>query len=131
MYKRQVNADTAASLETGETVDAGDANIIIFDGADVSLDFTSADFDADTFTNVERIDLTGTGDNSVTLSLDDVLDLSDAENELIIDGDDGDSVTATAFVDSGTTETVGDVTYGVYALNEATLLIDEEVAVNV
>ena len=142
-----VNADTAASLETGETVDAGDANIIIFDEADVSLNFALVD--GAPFTNVDSMDLTGTGGNEVALELGDLIDLTDGSNTLVINGDALDSVTLAG--DDGidnngniveglapedrfiTTEqqTINDVVYDVYALDDATVLVETEVTVTV
>jgi Ca2+-binding RTX toxin-like protein len=42
--------------------------------------------------SLERIDITGTGDNTLTLSVRDVLNLSGESNELLVKGDAGDMV---------------------------------------
>ena len=46
--------------------------------------------------NVEAIDTTGYGDNNVSLSINDVLNMTDGDNRLTIVGETGDSVTLTA-----------------------------------
>ena len=46
--------------------------------------------------NVEAIDTTGYGANKVSLSIDDVLNMTDGDNRLTIVGESGDSVTLTA-----------------------------------
>ena len=45
--------------------------------------------------NVEAIDTTGYGANNVSLSIDDVLNMTDGDNRLTIVGEAGDSVTLT------------------------------------
>ncbi|SMN12554.1 hypothetical protein SPBRAN_1630 [uncultured Candidatus Thioglobus sp.] len=60
--------------------------------------------------------MTGDGDNSLTLRLDDLLDVSPATvGHLIVDGNAGDSVIATGFADTGTNQMQDGVTYDVYS----------------
>lgn len=71
-----------------------------FDGADQTLDLSA--IGDQRYSGIERIDLSGSGDNSLTLNLNDVLALPDHNNlflangytQLRVDGDAGDSVTS-------------------------------------
>src|SRR5262249_62140206 len=76
------------------------------DGAGLSLDLTTL---ADNRTRgIEHIDLTGSGDNSLTLSVHDVLDISDESNQLLVKGNAGDSVhIGTGWTAGGTTSVGG------------------------
>jgi Ca2+-binding RTX toxin-like protein len=89
-------ADTAADM-----VDGGAGfDALVFQGTGVSMDLTLARFGNANFDNFERIDLTGTGNNSLTLAANDVLELTDkaaASAVLVIDGNAGDAVTGTGF----------------------------------
>ncbi len=123
---------------------AGD-DIIVFDSADVSevdggsgtdtlrVDGSGASVDltqiADgVITGIERIDLTGTGNNSLNLNLTDLLALSDHSNTLTVIGDAGDSVST---ADSGWTSAgpvdLGGVFYDSYTQGLATLLADQAI----
>lgn len=60
----------------------------------------------DQVSNIEEIDMTGMGDNSISsLSAQDVLDMTDSDNTLTLSGDDGDTVTLAA--DEWTEDTEG------------------------
>ena len=52
--------------------------------------------DAVKLENIEAIDTTGYGANNVSLSINDVLNMTDGDNRLTIVGETGDSVTLTA-----------------------------------
>lgn len=92
-------------------VDAGDADITTFGG---------------TITGIENVDLVSdTGANALTLTAQDVLDMSGTDT-LTIDGDVGDSVDASnGWTDGGV---VG--AYHVYTQGAATLNVDTDVSVN-
>nr|WP_275853321.1 cadherin-like domain-containing protein [Sulfurimonas sp. SAG-AH-194-C20] len=91
--------DIAATTDTGAGDDtiltdgddaintgAGEDTIILTQGA--TLDFTLLD-------NIETIDLTDNGDHTLaSLSLDDIVSMTDSDNLLTITGDAGDSVSA-------------------------------------
>ena len=80
--------DTITTSLGNDTIDGGDGfdTVIVADGT--TLDFGLLD-------NIEQIDLSnGVNDILSNLSLDDVLDMTDGNNELIITGDAGDDVTA-------------------------------------
>ena len=103
-------------------VDGGeDVDTLRIDGSGEALDLTQV---ADSvYLNLERIDLTGTGDNSLTLSLTDLLALGDGSNTLTVIGDAGDTVAATdgGWVSGGALD-VGGIFYDSYSNDIATPL---------
>jgi Ca2+-binding RTX toxin-like protein len=118
---------------------AGNDNLV-FDGADRLVDggsgvdtlqFVSTDQLLDLtaiannkYTGIEVIDLTGTGDNSLTLETLDLLALSDTTNTLRVDGNAGDAVISQGqgWVAGGQVD-VGGTLYQSYADGAATLLL--------
>jgi Ca2+-binding RTX toxin-like protein len=107
------------------------------DGSGLHLDLTAL---ADNRTrSIERIDIGGTGTNTLTLSVRDVLNLSDESNELVVLGDAGDVVNRgagwTAASTGGTngngTSIIDGETYQIYAAGQAALLVDTDVSVAV
>jgi len=81
--------------------------------------------------DVEIVDLTGTGNNSVTLALADVLAISSTTDVLRIDGNAGDQVTADAGWLIGADQVIiGLNTYHSYTQAAATLLVDSDIASN-
>lgn len=85
-----------------------------------------------TLKNLEVIDLTGAGNNDLTLALADVLDISSSTNTLRVDGNAGDELTAT---DAGSWVKGGDVVIGLntylsYTQSTATLLVDTDITSN-
>lgn len=115
------------AIESGiTTIDGGDgADQLNIEGADVILDFNN--IDASTITNIEEISLTGIGNNTLTLTLQDLVDLSSSTDELIVLGDAGDIVNAAGFVDTGADQTIGADTYDVYTSGAATLIVDQDI----
>jgi hypothetical protein len=102
-------------------------------GAGIALDLTAlADNRA---RGIEQIDIAGTGDNSLTLGVRDVLDISDETNELLVRGDAGDTAdigagwtkAATGGSNGDGTSTIGGRAYQIYAAGQATLLVDADV----
>ncbi len=99
----------------------------------LSLDSFSINLDLSAISNnkissIEQIDLTGSGDNSLTLNRLDVLALSDTTNQLIVSGDVGDAVTSTGqgwTLDS--TRTLDGILYNQYILGAATLLVNADI----
>jgi len=96
------------------------------DGAGVGLDLSQiAD---DVITGIEQVDLTGTGDNSLTLAPTDLLSLSDTSNTLTVIGDAGDSISTNDFGWTSQGEVaVGDTFFNSYAQGLATLLVDQDI----
>ncbi|MDR2154162.1 MAG: Ig-like domain-containing protein [Burkholderiaceae bacterium] len=123
-------SDTDTPVHGGEGFDT-----LALLGAGLTLDFTLLDQGA--VTGIERIDLSGSGDNTLKLSLEDLLDITDfttAEGypQLNIEGDAGDVVQlvqADGFADSGADQTIGGVSFDVWNAgatpNLALLLIEQ------
>jgi Ca2+-binding RTX toxin-like protein len=102
------------------------------DGAGLHLDLTAL---ADSRTrSIERIDIGGTGSNTLSLGVLDVLNLSDESNELLVLGEAGDVVNrgagwttaATGGSNGNGTSTIDGQTYQIYTAGQATLLIDTD-----
>jgi hypothetical protein len=76
---------------------------------------------------IEKINLAGSGNNTLTLTLGDLLELSDTSNQLIVDGNAGDVVNA------GSGWTDGGVAggYHSYTQGAAILLVDTDITQNV
>jgi hypothetical protein len=107
------------------------------DGSGLHLDLTAP---ADNRTRlIERIDIGGTGNNTLTLSVRDVLNLSEESNELLVLGDAGDVVnrgtgwtTATTGGTNGNgTRTIDGETFQIYTAGQAALLVDTDMTVTV
>ncbi len=79
--------DNADSLIDGE---AG-FDTLIFDSSGETLDLTAAGKD-DVYSNLEVVDLTGTGGNTLVLDINDVFEMTDTDNVLIVDGTNADTV---------------------------------------
>ena len=97
------------------------------DGAGQSLDLTAI---GDTvIEGVERLDLTGSGDNSVTLAITDLLNLSDEGNDLFVAGDAGDRVTLVGSWQNDGAITVDDVTYNTFSAAgvSAALYVEDDI----
>jgi hypothetical protein len=108
---------------TDRLVDGGSGeDTLQFAGSGESLDFSAI---VDTrYTGIEVIDLTGTGDNSLTLTRLDLLALSDATHTVRVDGNSGDAVgTADAGWVRGTDTLIGGQSYALYTQGGATLLV--------
>ncbi len=80
------------------------------------------------FTSFENIDLTGLGDNTVILSTEDVLALSESTNLLVIEGNTGDSVVISDLGSWTYQGTQG--SYEVYTNGEAELRIDSDITIS-
>ena len=95
-----------------------------FTGAGQSLDLTNKV--GTIYTGLEAIDLTGSGDNSLTLSAPNVFQLSDT-HQLTVNGNIGDMITSTGqgWV-QGADQTLGGILYHNYTHAGATLHIDAD-----
>ena len=104
-----------------------DSDTLRLDGAGVTLDLTLI---ADTvIQNVEIVDLTGSGNNTLTLALADVLAISSSTDTLRVDGNAGDAVNSIGqgWVAGGTVEVFPTVFYQSYTDGAATLLLDPDI----
>ena len=100
-------------------------DIMELDGVGFGLDLTRL---ADNRTRgIEQIDLTGSGNNSLTLGVHDVLDISDDSNQLTVAGNAGDNVHVGTGWTAGSTTSVGSQDYQVYTAVQATLLVDTDI----
>lgn len=115
-------------------IDGGRGNDgIALAGSGLTLDLTA--IRPERIQSIERIDLTGTGNNTLRLSVADVLDLSDESNALLVAGNAGDSVIrgagwtmATSGGSNGNgTSTIGGQTYRHYNAGQASLLVDTDI----
>jgi hypothetical protein len=108
-------------------VDGGSgADTLRIDGANITLDFTA--LANHTVTGVERIDLTGSGDNALNLDFRDLLALSDTQS-LRIDGDADDAVTSAGqgWTENLAGQDIGGQHYRSYSHLGGTLLIDSDI----
>jgi hypothetical protein len=110
-------------------VDGGSGeDTLRFTGGDEALDLTGISNLG--YTGIEIVDLTGDGNNTLTLHLGDLFDLSDSTNTLRVDGNAGDVVNSAGqgwVADPGNPETIGLNDYNRYTSGAATLLIDTDI----
>lgn len=76
--------------------------------------------------NVETINMTGGGSNTLTVNLQDVLDISSTTNTLKVLGEGGDTVNFVGAQGAGTSVAGG---FKSYTVGLATLLIDSDITV--
>jgi VCBS repeat-containing protein len=126
--------DTIAVRGTSaQRIDGGSGfDILRLDASADSFDF--ATILPAKITSIEAFDLTGTGNNNLRLSAQDVFDLSDDTafgiTKLTIFGDRGDSVSTidTGWANLGTT-TIGADSFQIYQKGQAQLLVDTDITV--
>ncbi len=109
------------------SVDGGSGNDVLHtDGKDLNLDL--ANF-GEKIHGIETICLYGRGDNTLTLTAADLLDLSDTTNILRVNGNAGDHITVIddGWVDKGSR---GQGYYHVYSNDDAVLLVGMNVTVD-
>lgn len=138
------NVDQLARIDGGSGIDT-----LQLAGAGIALDLAAirnvgmaGGLNMSRLTSIERIDLTGNGDNSLKLTMADVVDMAgmnsfnsgngwtglaaiEARHQLVIDGNAGDRVNSTGWIDTGKAVTNNGHTYEVYTAGAYTeLLID-------
>lgn len=116
-----------ALLYSGLAIDGGGGTDTVSLKSGITLDFTKLD-------NIEKVDLTANGDHDVTsLTLQDVVDMTDSNNTLEIIGDTNDSVAAvdtTGWTKSSETDNGTSVTYAYSkdgSSDSITLTVDDNV----
>ena len=132
-----LNSDNVAELFTGATdgilasVNGGTGDdTLVLDGSGIMLDFTN--LNSGRVDSIENIDITGDGDNTLTLDANDLFDLSETTNELIIFGDSGDTVNASgSFTDTGTDQMIDGQLFDVFIDGNATLIIDQDITTTI
>ncbi len=124
-------ADIGALGVNGSTaIDGGDGgDTLIVGGANQHLDLH-------TLTNLqlaklEGFDLTGTGNNTLTIDASEVFALSPATHTVIVDGNAGDGTVIGSGWVAGVAQTINLTTYSVYTKDGATLKIAQAVDVDV
>ncbi|MGB7326059.1 MAG: Ig-like domain-containing protein, partial [Rubripirellula sp.] len=95
-----------------------------FETAGLSLDLTERPDNR--ILGIERIDIRGTGSNSLSLGWQDVLNISDESNTLIIRRDDDDSVTIGNGWTRGEDETIDGEAFRVFTFAAATVKIESD-----
>lgn len=122
----------------GKDVLVWDANDTVIDGGNgtdtLSAEGSNIDLGAfgGTIAKIEVVDLSGFGNQTVTLSASDVLDITDNGNKLTIDGDMGDYVALTDFGSWSAPSALGNG-YDMYTATvgpkTVTLLVDQDIVV--
>ncbi|SFV89342.1 Flagellar hook-length control protein FliK [hydrothermal vent metagenome] len=115
-----INGSNITALETtgmGNRANingGGNIDTLKLDGANLTLDLTK--ISNNRIKDIEKIDLTGSGSNTLKLNLNDVLDASTSTNILKVLGNSGDKIDidTSKWADSNANKTEGGVTYKVY-----------------
>jgi Ca2+-binding RTX toxin-like protein len=113
----------------GGSIDGGAGDDILnLGGTGLTLDLTNGI----NVSNVETINLTGAGNNTLALNANDVIDMNEEGNSLIVRGNAGDSL---AFNDLGWSDTNEDITLGstsfsIYANGDAQVAIENAITVS-
>jgi Ca2+-binding RTX toxin-like protein len=123
-------ADTLAIVSTAfQRVAGGNGtDTLRLDGSGLTLNLTTlAD---NTLTDIEVIDITGSGANTLTLDFQEVVNISSTSNTLTVRGNAGDAV----FLGTGwfhaANQTIDSVTYQVFTQGAATVLVESPVTFN-
>jgi hypothetical protein len=119
------SADIAALVAGGSTP----APFILLSDAGLTLDFTQIANTA--FSDVEYIDMRdGVNAQTITLTLQDVIAMTNSDNELVIVGDGQDTVNATGFELTTLQKSIQGQVFNIYtALDDTKLFIHEDVNV--
>ncbi|CAB5497941.1 hypothetical protein THERMOS_751 [Bathymodiolus thermophilus thioautotrophic gill symbiont] len=128
LYSNKLSGDLLARIDGGSNTDT-----LKLEGSNLNLNL--AKIDNGRIQDIEIIDLTGSGNNSLDLNLSDLLDISSETNVLKIIGDTGDTVNIQHGIYDfmmGPSATEDGVTYNVYSNSKATtaeLWIDQDLNV--
>ncbi|MDF1832041.1 MAG: Ig-like domain-containing protein, partial [Porticoccaceae bacterium] len=111
------------------TIDGGAGDdTLSLSGAGVVLDFI-ADLDPNDVDNIEEVDLNGSGANSITLNGAAVLELTDGNNLLRLEGEVDDTADLRDAVATGTTPVFAGDQYVEYELGAATVWVNDAITV--
>lgn len=107
------------------------ADTLVLDGSGLALDLTVAG--TAPVSSIEAIDITGTGNNTLTLDAQAVFDLteerSSGQTTIRIEGNTGDVVNANGFTANGAT-TIGGTTFNIFEDGNAVIHVQSGVTVN-
>ncbi len=120
----------AADILTASAIDGGlGTDTLMLLGANQTIDLTAIN---DTYiANIEMIDITGSGHNTLTLNNTDLSALSTTTDTLFVHGNAGDTVNLSGgWSDAGTT-TINSILYHQYTLGGLTAYLDESMTKNV
>ncbi|MGP9493052.1 Calx-beta domain-containing protein [Psychrobacter sp. AOP7-B1-24] len=113
-------------------INGGDgSDTLLIDEAGTSIDFSG--FDSSVFESIETIDMLGNGAQSLTnLSTSDVLEITDSNNQLFVDGNNSDTVSLTSeFEQQTTSDQAGYDLYQSTADSSVSLYIDTDITTTV
>ncbi len=116
--------DDTLVYSSGDNYDGGEgSDTLILEESGLTLDLSQI-----SMINMEAVDITGSGNNSLSLTLQDILDTADTTNQIMIKGDAGDSVSSISqnWV-LGADQTIDGEIYHTYTSGDATLLIDADI----
>jgi hypothetical protein len=102
---------------------------LLFNGSGQTLDLTT--LANNKITGIETINLTGSGNNSLILNVQDLHDLSSTSNALLVDGNPGDTVNAGFGWSFGSDVTIGNQAYVQYTQGNAVLRVDSNIALTI
>jgi hypothetical protein len=108
----QTSVGNRARVDGGGNIDT-----LTLDGSGLTLDLTN--ISNARIQDIEKIDITGSGNNTLILNLNDLFDASTSTNILKVLGNSGDSVNASGFAKISNAETEGSITYDVYTHSSA------------
>jgi hypothetical protein len=141
------NVDQLARVDGGSGIDT-----LRLDGGGIAFDLGAignagqvGGINMSRISSIERIDLTGSGNNTLKLTMADVVDMAgmnsfnsgngwtglgatEARHQLVIDGNAGDQVNSTGWTDTGKSATFNGHTYEIYTQGSyAELLVDQSI----
>ncbi|WP_250162892.1 hypothetical protein [Psychrobacter sp. WY6] len=122
--------DRLVFSEDNLLMDGGaDFDTLLINVANTSIDF--GNFDSSVIDNMEVIDMTGNGAQSLTnLSTSDVIAMTDSNNQLFINGDNADQVSLTTdFVKKQTSDQAGYSQYQSTTDSTVTLYVDTDITI--
>jgi hypothetical protein len=115
----------SADNTTGAIQGGADTDVLVLAAAAQTLGLAGKA--GTVITDIEIVNLTGTGNNTLNLSLSDVLALSSSTDTLRVDGNAGDVVSAGGGWALGTNQTISGQVYATYTQGLGTLLVDLDI----